>query len=153
MRDSTERFADEIAAFLEIPKEGSFSLEEEEQLYQAAYYLYERGDYPVAMQYFGKLVFANPLNETYWRGLASTQQMQKQYAAAADAWSAVALLADQDPAAPFHVAECLISLNEWDDALIALNRAESLLDENPPLRDKIILLRKAYHGRHPSKSA
>lgn len=135
-------FSEEIAAMLDLNPEQAFSLEEQEQLYAMSFLLYEKGDYATAIGFFTKLVSTNPFMAKYWRGLASSQQMQKEYLAAIQAWSLVALLDDKDPLPHFHAAECLLSLDNRQEAMKALNAAESLLSSNDEaLRDKIHLLK------------
>jgi type III secretion system low calcium response chaperone LcrH/SycD len=140
-------FAEEVAMFADMPLAESLSSQEQEELYALAYTLYNQGNYPHAGQFFKRLVLCNPFAENYWRGLASSQQMQKEYLNAVHAWATLALLVDQDPLPHFHAAECLFSLEEKEEALRALEAAESLLapaDAHQELRKKIALLKQVY---------
>jgi type III secretion system low calcium response chaperone LcrH/SycD len=116
---------------------------EQEKTYSAAYSLYQQGDYQAATQLFRALVFSDAFNESYWRGLASSHQMQTEFQEALQAWALVALLSQHDPYPHFHAAECLLSLKELEEGQKALNCAETLLTEaHLDLRDKITLLKK-----------
>lgn len=144
-------FSEAVAGLADMPSSEAFSVEEQEELYGVAFQLYELGNYPHAEQYFKKLVLCNPFTEKYWRGLASCYQMQKEYLAAVHAWTSSALLEDKDPLPHFHAAECLFSLGEKEEALQALQAAESLLtrnEEHTLLRNKITVLKQVH--RHAS---
>jgi type III secretion system low calcium response chaperone LcrH/SycD len=138
-------FAEGIASMLDLNSEKAISLEEQEQLYAMSYHFYQKGDYATAAQFFTKLVSMNPFMGKYWRGLASSEQMRKEYLAAVHAWCLVALLEERDPLAHFHAAECLFSLNDTHEGLKALQAAESLLGaQDESLRDKILVLKKVH---------
>ena len=146
-----KQFIDELATLLNVSAEevAAVNAEDEVQLYETAYHLYERGDYASAAQLFTKLVLIDPFAEQCWRGLASSRQMQQDYLASVYAWSMVALIEDKDPMPHYHAAECLFSLNEKSDALKALNAAESLINEpDHPIRDKITLLKQVHFDAH-----
>jgi|SRR5579862_2159599 len=144
-------FSEAVSGLADMPSSEAFSVEEQEELYGIAFQLYELGNYPHAGQFFKKLVLCNPFAEKYWRGLASCHQMQKEYLAAIQAWTSSALLEDKDPLPHFHAAECLFSLGEKEEALHALQAAESLLTRNEQhalLRNKIMVLKQVH--RHAS---
>lgn len=119
-------------------------LEMERQFYATAFGLYEKGDYRGASQLFTQLVLTDPYSEHYWHGLASSKQMARDYMAAIHAWSMVALLKERDPLPHFHAAECFLSLDEKEEALLALDAALDLCQSDERLREKINLL-KAIH--------
>ena len=141
-------FVEQTAELLGMSAEEAFSVEEQEELYVHAYRSYESGDYAQSAGLFTKLVLCNPFSQKFWKGLASAEQMQSQYRAALHAWSIYTLLEDKDPYAHFHAAECLLSLEEKQDALKALSAAEShLLDRDTALRSKIEILKQVHvHG-------
>ena len=124
------------------------SLELERQFYATAFELYEKGDYRGAAQMFTQLVLTDPYSEHYWRALASSKQMAKEYQAALHAWSMVALTNEKDPLPHFHAAECCLTLDDKDDALKALDAAFDLCDKNDPLLEKINLLKMIHYVRH-----
>ncbi len=124
----------------------SWSPEEQDHLYAVGFGSYSQGNYAQASSLFTTLVTANPFDERFWRGLASSKQMEKKYQEALRAWSLVALLCDKDPLPHFHAAECLMSLDEKSDALKALKMAQELSLTNGDLQTKIELLREVNCG-------
>lgn len=110
-------------------------------LYQAAFSFYNQGDYQKAIELFTQLVVIDAFDEANWRGLASSHQMMGNYQDAIQAWALVAILNPKDPYAHFHAAECLLSLNEKEEALKALKCAEKNTQDGS-LRTKIELLKK-----------
>lgn len=118
-----------------------FSPEEQKMLYETGYSFYEANDWSRAADIFMQLILSDPFEERYWRGLASSRQMESKYRDAVHAWALVALLAEKDPLAHFHAAECLFSLNEKEEAKKALASAEA---RNPTeeLKGKIELLKR-----------
>ena len=122
-------------------------LEMQRQLYATAFGMYEKGDYRSAWQLFTQLVLSDPFSEHYWLGLASSKQMARDYQAAIHAWSLVALLKEGDPMPHFHAAECLLSLDEKEEALKALDAALDLCTEER-LHEKINLLKAIHYAKH-----
>jgi type III secretion system low calcium response chaperone LcrH/SycD len=124
--------------------------EEQEMLYSSGYGLYEAGNYEEATHLFTRLVLADPFMETYWRGLASCHQMTRNYEKALYAWALSSLLQEQDPWPHFHAAECLLSLNEKEEALKALNAAAERLKkedrDHQSLKAKIETLKEVHLG-------
>jgi type III secretion system low calcium response chaperone LcrH/SycD len=123
----------------------SYTEEELSTLYTAAHQYYETGDYKKAGDLFSLLAKAAPFEPHYWRGLASSQQMQKNYKDALHAWSVAAILHEHDPWVHFHAAECLISEGDAKEAAKALDLAESQCElDDEELMDKIALLKTHY---------
>jgi type III secretion system low calcium response chaperone LcrH/SycD len=121
-----------------------WSPEEQERLYTAAFSLYEQGNYARSAELFRELVLCGALEERYWRGLASAEQMQGNYKEALHAWCLVALLCEKDPEPHFHAAECLLSLDEREEGHKALACAEERLnadESSKELRAKIEILK------------
>lgn len=118
------------------------------EFYTCAFGLYERGDYRSAAQLFTQLILTDPFVEDYWRGLASAKQMAREYEAALHAWSLCALLKEEDPLPHFHAAECLLSLEEKEDALKALDAALDRCSDNESLKEKIALLKNIRHDQN-----
>ncbi|MBS0653726.1 MAG: SycD/LcrH family type III secretion system chaperone [Verrucomicrobia bacterium] len=140
-------FQKKIAEILNLSPEGVKPLSREEQngLYATAFKLYNDGNYETAAELFTKLVLSAPFNHGFWKGLASSEQMKKEYTAALHAWCMVVLLNDKDPLPHFHAAECYLSQGNAEEANKALNAAEQLLDletdEGKRLAEKINLLK------------
>lgn len=132
---------------LDLETNGSarpLSADEQESVYAAAFGNYELGNYSEASSLFTALALASPFEESHWRGLASSRQMEEKYQEALQAWSMVALLAEHDPLPHFHAAECLITLRNTEDAMKALNCAETRIFEKTPLASKIAVLKATY---------
>ena len=118
--------------------EKALSPKEREIAYSLGYQHYEAGEFRLAKKLFLTLVYADPAQGLYWKGLAATLQMQERYAEAAQAWAMVALLNEKDPLPHFHAAECLLVLDEKSEAKKALQCAiERLLKEDKQLREQI----------------
>lgn len=136
-----------IAEILNLSSEGVKPLSKEEQngLYATAFKLYNDGNYEPAAEIFTKLVLSAPFNLGFWKGLASSEQMKKEFTAALHAWCMVVLLNDKDPLPHFHAAECYISQGNTQEADKALNAAEKLLnletEEGKILAEKINMLK------------
>lgn len=121
------------------------SLEEQEILYGISFGFYEAGQYEKASGFFTQLLLSNPFEVSFWKGLASSQQMAQDYKAALHAWAMVCILDAQDPLSHFHAAENLYQLQEKEDALKALLCAEKLLKkEDDALKQKIQFLKEHY---------
>jgi type III secretion system low calcium response chaperone LcrH/SycD len=121
------------------------SSEEQQEMYALAYKLYHDGNYELASSLFTQLILTTPFNHGFWRGLASCEQMKKDYEASLRAWCLVALLDDEDPLPHFHAAECYLSQENRLEAEKALCAAEKRLkretEEGKRLAAKIALLK------------
>jgi len=91
--------------------------------YSAAYLAYEHGHYDQAADLFSHLATTEPANVGAWKGLAASMQMKKSYSEALTAWAFVALMTPNDPSPHFHAAECLLSMQQKDEALKAIELA------------------------------
>jgi type III secretion system low calcium response chaperone LcrH/SycD len=143
-------FQKEVADILGLSddKISAISLDQERPFYATAFGLYEKGDYRGAAQLFTQLVLTDPYSEHYWQGLASSKQMAREYLAAIHAWAMVSLLKETDPLPHFHAAECLLSLDEKDEALKALDAALELAGKNETLQEKINLLKTIHYAKY-----
>lgn len=113
-----------------------------ELFYAAAYGFYHVGDYEKSEQFFTHLIFNDPYDKRFWKGIASARQMQKKYHEALNSWSVLCIFDEKNPTAHFHAAECLFSLNEKEEAMKALASCERFIEEeNHPLKEKILHLR------------
>lgn len=137
---------EQILSELPLLKGKSWSPEEQEVLYEAAYLLYEQGKYAEARGLFLQLVCIAPFVEKYWRGHASSLQMEAQYSEALQAWAICALFVEGDPLPHYHAAQCLCSLNQREDAMRALDCALQRIGDDAahPLKVRIELLRSCH---------
>jgi len=115
-------------------------------LYSTAYAYYESGLFAEAGNIFTKLTLDDPQEEAYWRGLAAARQMEHKYKSALYAWGLVSILSKDDPMPHFHAAECMLSLNQREEAKTALNAALQLAREDLHLRTRIEVLKEACHA-------
>lgn len=115
-------------------------------LYSTAYAYYESGLFAEAGDIFTKLTLNDPQEEAYWRGLAASRQMEQKYKSALYAWGLVSILSKDDPMPHLHAAECMLSLNQREEAQAALNAAASLAQGDFELRTQIEVLKEACHG-------
>lgn len=118
-------------------------------LYASAFALYQQKNFASAESLFMKLCLENPFQEIFWKGLASSLQMQSREEAALKAWSIASSLQDADPYPHFHAAECFFLMKKEEDALKALELAEQRLDNKENiLQSNINLLRELLDGSH-----
>jgi type III secretion system low calcium response chaperone LcrH/SycD len=122
-------------------------LDQEHSFYSAAFGLYEKGDYRRSAYLFTQLVLTDPFSEYYWKGLASAKQMAREYQAAVHAWSMVALIDENNPLPHFHAAECLLSMEEKEEALKAFDAALELAGNDETLCEKINLLKAIHYAQ------
>jgi len=118
------------------------SLQQRETVYAAAYGMYEVGDYEQSASLFTQLVLTDPVELRFWKGLASSRQMNRQYPEALHAWSIVCLMSKDQPSSHFHAAECYLSMGDYGEATKALKSAERNLGKSDPLSEKIAELKK-----------
>jgi type III secretion system low calcium response chaperone LcrH/SycD len=141
-----ETFQHEVMKILGISeKEASpLTLDQESSLYNRAYGLYEKEDYRAASQLFTQLVLTDPFSKEYWQGLAGSRQMSREYLAAVHAWGLAALLDEADPLPHFHAAECLLCMEEKEEALKALDAALACCDDSS-LQEKINRVKQIHY--------
>jgi type III secretion system low calcium response chaperone LcrH/SycD len=142
-------FQQQVAEILGIAESEAspLSLEQERPFYATAFEHYEQGKYRSAAQLFTHLVLTDPYSAPYWQGLASSKQMTRDYLAAIQAWALVALLQENDPLPHFHAAECLLSLDQKEEALKALDAALELAGTNESLQEKIHSLKTIHYAK------
>lgn len=120
-----------------------------ESLYSFAFGFYQNGKYEEAIRFFRFLTVADATTKKHWMGLGASYQMQQQFEKALQSYGFAGLLDPQDPQAPFHAAECLISLAELTRAAEALEAAEQLVNKNLKnyewLAARIQLMRNKTH--------
>jgi type III secretion system low calcium response chaperone LcrH/SycD len=144
----SDPFLQEVFSSLGITPEEkkAMSEEEQEEMYGSAYDYYSIGRYSEAECLFVQLLLSHPYEPRFWRGLASSRQMQQRFKEALHAWCLVALLEETDAFAHYHAAECMASLGEKEEAMKALAMAESLAGQDKALQIKIDALRKSAGG-------
>jgi type III secretion system low calcium response chaperone LcrH/SycD len=112
-----------------------------DQMYFLGYAKYGSGLWDEAAEIFQLLCTRKPLEQKYWFALGASLQQKASYTLALNAWAMCALLSPLNPYPHFHAAECALSLEQIDDAKVALENAKSRIQENDhPLIAKIELL-------------
>lgn len=124
----------------------SYSDAERETLYSSGYHFYAQGSFEKASDLFLQLILCEPYEENYWRGLASSYQMQSKWDEALHAWALCALLKEEDPLPHYHAAECLFSKKEKEETQKALRQAK-LRCKDDALLSKIQLLEELCSER------
>jgi type III secretion system low calcium response chaperone LcrH/SycD len=115
-----------------------------EQVYALAFSLYQSGDYQKAETAFRLLCARQPLKPKYWIGLGATLQQDQNYPEAMNAWAMASLIEPEDPYPHFHAAECAISIENLNEARLALMEAEKRITAEHPLMERIPLLKKMW---------
>lgn len=101
-------------------------------LYSIAHKHYSIDNFIDAEPLFINLVIARPLEKIYWKGLASSKQMLKNYEGALACWGMIALLDPNDLSAHIFGAECLVQLKALDEAAQALSYIEKHITKDHP---------------------
>lgn len=136
---------DAFKQFLDaVPHEEVMPPEQAEKFYSLGFSLYGAGNYKESADVFEVLCAQWPLEPKHWFALASSRQENTEYDKALHAWAMAAILKSEDPYPHFHAAECCLSLNQKEEADLALASAHTRSCENPALQDKIALLRQQW---------
>ena len=116
----------------------------ERDSYSEGFTFYRQGYYSEAESLFGALTKQYPWNAHYWQALASAQQQAGKIGEALKNWCVLAALDQNSPRPHYHVAECLLALNEPAKALYALGEAKKRCLDNDPLIEQIMLLNEIW---------
>lgn len=95
--------------------------EEMEAIYAMGVNFYKAGNYADAEKVFRFLTLFDHLNSRYWTGLGSLRQVQRQFAAAIEAYRFASFLDLENPKPMYYAAECHLSLGQKDEARAALD--------------------------------
>lgn len=118
-----------------------------EALYTYAYALYQAGKAEDAAKAFQVLCTRNPLEARFWFGWAAALQGCANYKKALPVWAMSALLDPKSPYPHFHAAECATSLENREDALLALSQAKTLINsDSHPLTSPIQALEERWRS-------
>ena len=118
-----------------------------EAFYAHAYAQYQAGQAAQAAEVFQVLCARSPMDSRYWFGLGASWQESLNFEKALHAWAMAALLDPQSPYPHFHAAQCAFSLNQTNDARLALQEAkERIKDLAHPLSETIDLLEKQWRN-------
>ncbi len=131
----------------EIP---SFSQETIEAFYSLGYGYYQNGKYEQAIHFFRFLTLIDTENPKHWMGLGAALQMIKQYHHAIQCFGYAAVLNPKNPYAPFHAAECYLSLGEENNAAEVFDAAVEVANKNPAQYKTILTRITLMNPRRPS---
>jgi len=105
-------------------------------IYTIAHKFYTLEQYKEAETMFMRLVLARGDNISFWKGLASCRQMQKDYAGALAAWGMCAFLDEKELSYHIYGVECLVELEEFEKANEAFIHVEKTITDDHPLSEK-----------------
>lgn len=91
-----------------------------EKYYDRGHQLYKAGRYKAAMSYFKVLTNIKPQNAKYLMATGACHHMLKEYSAAMDYYTFAAIMDDQNPIPQYHLAGCMIKMEQPIGALVAL---------------------------------
>lgn len=111
-------------------------------IYTIAHKYYTLGSFREAEIFFMRLVIARSENLKFWKGLASSRQMQDDFAGALVAWGMCAMLDEDDLSNHFYGIECLIKLDQKDQARAAFNQIIDRCTEDHALFERSLSLKK-----------
>lgn len=94
-----------------------------EAIYSIAHTFYVQRRYKKSEQLFSYLCLYQHMDKRFWKGLAASRQMQKNYRKAAEAYAYMAIIDMDDPEPSFHAAFCFMELKETKSASKALDAA------------------------------
>lgn len=122
------------------------SEEDVERFYAFGFAQYGSGNWSEAADVFRVLCTRRPLEPRFWFALGATLQEAGSYNEALHSWAMAALLKKEDPYPHFHAAECCFSLQNIQDAALALQESEVRISREPthPLKGLIGLLRQQW---------
>ncbi|WP_304488601.1 SycD/LcrH family type III secretion system chaperone [Arsenophonus endosymbiont of Aphis craccivora] len=102
-----------------------------EQCYTLAYNLYQSGKEEDAMAVFQLLCMLDHYDSRFFLGLGACRQATENWSAALETYSFATFLDVNDPRFPFHAAECLMQLSDFDGAQSGFESARLLATGKP----------------------
>ncbi len=120
-----------------------------ETLYSQAFALYSSHSFSEALHLFERLVQAQPLHIDHWIGHGACLQMERKYEKALHSWALAALIEGDNPLPHLRAAECLFSLGDGEEGMVALKKAHHLAKESSsPLLfeiEKLLTMQERSH--------
>ena len=114
------------------------SADELEQFYTLAYNLYQSGKQQDAMAVFQLLCMLDHYDSRFFLGLGACRQATENWSAALETYSFATFLDVNDPRFPFHAAECLMQLSDFDGAQCGFESARLLATDKPEYEDIVL---------------
>lgn len=106
-----------------------------EQLYKAAYEVFQEGRYHDAQDGFLFLTTLNPYVYAYWLGLAMSYQLMEEYEQAILAYECASNVESETPLPYYYMAGCHLYLNEYDAAQVALDALKDKCGNRPEYKE------------------
>lgn len=127
-----------------------------ELYYEKAHNLYKSGHYKEALSYFHILVLANAKHPKYHMALGACYHQLKEYEKAIDCYTISAMLDDQNPIPQYHMAACMVKLDQPFAALVALEMGYPRCDSSSRfkgLKDRMKMMKERLHKELEEKKA
>ncbi len=106
---------------------------------------YNNGCLKIAKDLFHELILSDPFRWEFWFSVAAIYQLEKNYNEAILAYKRASILNRSDARIYFHLAECLLSINDTKNALSTLDIAKKYCIDTI-LKDKILVLFQQNNG-------
>ena len=129
-----------ILELIEKGNEVKITEGEKDSLYNMFVGYFEAGDYAHAAKIIETLCLIDTMNTMYLKSLASCYQQQKEYLSAFVYYNYVFII-DQDEFCLYYMANCLIELQEFEQALYQIDKL-LLITKHEPLLNKAKILSK-----------
>lgn len=107
--------------------------------YIEAVNFYNIGHLNPAKDLFHELILSDPFRWEFWLSIAAIYQLEKKYKEAVLTYKRACVLNPKDARIYFHLAECMLSINDRQNALINLEMAKKYCADEA-LKDKISVL-------------
>jgi len=118
-----------------------FEKNELEKKYTDAKSYYENGHLILAKEKFVDLIMQDPFTWEFWYSLGAIYQLEKNFIQAIASYNMAIVLNTNCAEIYFHLAECLLSMEDKKNALMTLDLAKkNCFDAN--LKDKILILKE-----------
>jgi type III secretion system low calcium response chaperone LcrH/SycD len=120
-----------------------------EQAYDRGHQLYKTGQYKEALSFFHLLSILNPKHPKYLMGIAACHHMRKEYEEAHHYYNMAAMFDEENPIPIYHMADCLIKMDDPLNALIALEVGLPRCDSSPrfaTLKDRMKMMMQQLDG-------
>lgn len=114
-----------------------------EQLYSAAYKVFQEGRYEDAQDNFILLTTLNPYVYAYWLGLGMSYQLVEEYEQAILAYEGALATKNDAAFAYYYLAACHLYLNNYDESLQAL---KMMREKCKNIAENQELMNKAQHA-------
>ena len=124
-----------------------------EQLYKAAYEVFQEGRYKDAQDGFLFLTTLNPYVYAYWLGLAMSYQLMEEYEQAILAYECASSVESETPLPYYYLAGCHLYLNEYDEAQESLDLLKEKCRNRPEYKELMEKAQKAEMTIQKRKNA